>query len=126
MWKAKINPVTNLKELVGASTVKSINEELRTNSKGTNYVLGTAEIEINGVKKIVPCAIYEKNLSHGIEIGNKYLTTLSKGEDGKVYCQVSHLSAAEAISADEFEAHFEALYTTPAATTEAAETVTVM
>lgn len=125
MWKAKINPVTSLKELVGSSVVKSINDELRTNSKGTNYVLGTVEIEISGAKKIVPCAIYEKNLAHGIEVGNKYLTTLSKGEDGKVYCQVSHLSAAEAISADEFDAHFEALEATPAATTEA-ETVTVM
>lgn len=125
MWKAKVNTVTGMKELVGASTVKSINEELRTNSKGTSYALGTAEIEINGVKKVVPCAIYEKNLSHGIEIGNKYLTTLSKGDDGKVYCQVSHLSAAEAISADEFESLFEALDETPAATT-TTETVTVM
>lgn len=124
MWKAKINPVTNLKELVGSSVVKSINDELRTNSKGTNYALGTVEIEINGAKKVVPCAIYEKNLNHGIEVGGKYLTTLSKGDDGKVYCQVSHLSASEAIEATEFDAMFEALAETPATTT--AETVTVM
>lgn len=124
MFKAKINPVTNLPELVGSSKVLSINEELRTNSKGTNYALGTCEVDLNGSLKTIPCAIYEKNLQYGINIGSSYLTTLTKGEDGKIYCQVSHLPATEAITATEFDAMFSALEVPVAAVT--AEQVTIM
>lgn len=104
MWKSQINPQTNLPELVGNAKLISVNAEMKTNSNGKNYYLGVAEVELQGSMKRVTCSIYENNMKHGVEVGSRYLTTLSKGADGKVYCQMSHLEATESISADIFDA----------------------
>lgn len=120
MWTKKINPTTNLPELVGQATLVSLSEEIKTNSNGKGYVLGTAKVNLNGKESTISCSVYEKNLTHGVEVGNKYLATLSKGTDGKVYCQVSHLVATDDISED-FDNLFSALEVESTATTASAE-----
>ena len=118
MWSKKVNPQTNLPELVGQAQLISLSDEIKTNSNGKGYVLGTAKVVLNGKTSTISCSVYEKNLSYGVEIGNKYLATLSKGQDGKVYCQVSHLIATDDISED-FDNLFSALEVENTATSSA-------
>jgi len=118
MWSKKVNPQTNLPELVGQAELISLVDEVKINSNGKGYILGTAKVVLNGKESTITCSVYAKNFAHGVEIGNKYLATLSKGSDGKVYCQVSHLIATDDISED-FDSLFSALEVESTATSSA-------
>lgn len=103
----KVNTVTGRAYLQIEAKLLSISDEVRQNSNGKGYLLGQAQLDINGNKKVVTVSIYEKSLAHGMEVGGEFVTTIEKGEDGKQYCRMSHLRNASAISDEDFDALME-------------------
>jgi len=101
--KKVLNPVTGKTEVQFTSTLLSINDELTENSNGTMYARCTVEFKNQkGEIKKSTAIIYENNFKHGVEVGQKYLTTANKGNDGNVYLRMSHLLATETPDVDDF------------------------
>ena len=99
-FKAIVNPVTGKTEYNFPATLVSINTnspQKFTNASGVEntYYLGTVDfINANGEeKKGVTTQIFVKSYNHGMKIGDTFLSTVSKGDDGKMYIRTSHLIA---------------------------------
>ena len=99
-FKAIVNPVTGKTEYNFPATLVSINTnspQKFTNASGVEntYYLGTVDfINAQGVeKKGVTTQIFVKSYNHGMKVGETFLSTVSKGDDGKLYIRTSHLIA---------------------------------
>ena len=99
-FKAIVNPVTGKTEYNFPATLVSINTnspQKFTNASGVEitYYLGTVDfINAQGVeKKGVTTQIFAKSYNHGMKVGETFLSTVSKGDDGKMYIRTSHLIA---------------------------------
>ena len=99
-FKAIVNPVTGKTEYNFPATLVSINTnspQSFTNASGVKntYYLGAVDfINAQGVeKKGVTTQIFAKSWGHGMKIGDTFLSTVSKGDDGKMYIRTSHLVA---------------------------------
>lgn len=128
-FKRKINEHTNTVEFEFGATITSINEnapQTYTNDENVEktYYLGTVDFTYpNGQQATgVSTQIYQKSLDHGIEIGSKLLSTLSQGNEGRLYVRTSHLLYANYFDTDQlgglsFDMVIGAEDTTAAATT---------
>lgn len=99
-FKAIVNPVTGKTEYNFPATLVSINTnspQTYTNGSGVEntYYLGAVDfINANGVeKKGITTQIFKKSFDHGMKIGDTFLSTVSKGDDDKMYIRTSHLVA---------------------------------
>lgn len=99
-FKAIVNPVTGKTEYNFPATLVSINTnspQSFTNASGVKntYYLGAVDfVNAQGVeKKGVTTQIFAKSWGHGMKIGDTFLSTVSKGDDGKMYIRTSHLVA---------------------------------
>lgn len=109
--KKVINPVTKQVEFqIEAKMVTPLSETTLTNKNGKNYKLTTIEFaDKNGEVQRASAVIYEGNYSKGVKVGEAYLATARKADDGKIYLQMSHLPASAGFAtSDMFEAFDEA------------------
>lgn len=100
-FKKIVNPVTGKTEYQFPATLMSVNTnapQTYTNDSGVEntYYLGTVDfINANGEeKKGVTTQIFAKSFAYGMKPGVEYLSTVSKGDDGRMYIRTSHLNAA--------------------------------
>ena len=101
--KEVFNSVTNRNDIQFTGKLLNVNEEIRTNSNGTNFMLGTIEfVNAKGETKRATCGIYEKNYNKGMVVGEEYLCTASSDDSGKWYIHVSHLQQVASASAEDF------------------------
>ena len=116
-FKAIVNPVTGKTEYNFPATLVSINTnspQKFTNASGVEntYYLGTIDfVNAQGVeKKGVTTQIFAKSYNHGMKVGETFLSTVSKGDDGKMYIRTSHLIAGGNNATEEdFGLDFEAV-----------------
>lgn len=99
-FKAIVNPVTGKTEYQFPAELVAINTtspQVYTNASGVEnkYYLGTINfINANGEqKKGITTQIFDKSFNHGMKIGEEFLSTVSKGDDGRMYIRTSHLVA---------------------------------
>ena len=87
----------------------SISDKVMENDNKTQYVLGTVNFTYpNGAPaKAVTTQIFKKSLDHGIKIGSMLLSTLSRGDDGRMWIRTSHLPAGNNIDIDAFGSMFD-------------------
>lgn len=98
------NEVTGNMEASLAGKLISISSEVRENKNQTKYRLANIEIvKADGKKAQVTSIVYEKNYSHGMEVGSTYLTTATLTPDGPnpVLFTTSHLPANEVVTAED-------------------------
>lgn len=101
--KAITNSKTGKTDYQFTGKLLTIEDEVRSNTNGTNYVLGTISfVNAKGQVKEATCAVYENNLKHGMETGKEYLCTASQGADNRMYIHVSHLQNVSAATTDDF------------------------
>ena len=114
-----INPKTNKEQLQAQFSGKllSISDREFENTNGKNYKVATIEFaDINGEIQRASCFIYEGNYKYGMEVGQSYLATATKTDQGPII-QLSHLqSAADRPTADMFGEFSEAEVSVPANT----------
>lgn len=109
--KKIVNPTTGAIEFqIEAKMVTPLSEVTLTNKNGKNYKLTTIEFaDKNGEVQRASAAIYEGNYSKGVKVGEAYLATARKADDGKIYLQMSHLPAGAGFAtADMFDSFDEA------------------
>ena len=76
----------------GAKMISELSQTTRENSNGKKFKVCTIEfVDINGEIQKVAAMVYEGNYSKGLEVGETYLATARKGDDGRAYIQMSHL-----------------------------------
>ncbi len=99
-FKAIVNPVTGKTEYNFPAKLVAINTtspQTYTNASGVEntYYLGTIDfVNANGeLKKGITTQIFAKSFNHGMQIGEEFLSTVSKGDDGRMYIRTSHLVA---------------------------------
>lgn len=91
----------------------SMGTSVLTNVNQKNYRVFTVEVPSKNGLRQVGAACYEANYNHPdiesgdvepMEEGTSYLTTLTFGEDGQPYFQISHLTGAGLASKEDFSA----------------------
>ena len=99
-FKKIVNPVTGKTEYQFPATLVSINTnspQKFTNASGVEntYYLGVVDfINANGEeKKGVTTQIFAKSYSYGMKVGDTFVSTVSKGDDDRMYIRTSHLIA---------------------------------
>lgn len=102
----KVNPndKSKYKEAQFQSKLVDVSDDMRENVNGKPFVNCTIEFENaqgNTVRK--GAIIYKKNLDHGMEVGNTYLTTVRiTGDERGPLVTVSHLTSAARATEDDF------------------------
>ena len=104
-YTKSINPKTNKEQLQAQFSAKllSISEREFSNSNDKNYKVATIEFaDVNSEIQRTSCLIYEGNYKHGMTIGQSYLATATKTDQGPII-QLSHLQGtADRPTADMF------------------------
>jgi hypothetical protein len=102
MWTK--NSVTGQLETTFQGVLVSIGETKNANSNGTLFRIGSVELPTG---KVVSCRIYEKNLAHGMEVGESYRCRATKyaDKDGVIQVDIvmSHLTQAARASESDFD-----------------------
>jgi hypothetical protein len=109
------NPLTGKTEYQFPAKLVSINTaspQKYTNASGVEneYYLATVNfVNASGVAKTgVTAQVFKKSLDYGMPIGAEYLSTVSQGDDGKVYIRTSHLpTGGSNATAEDFGLEFE-------------------
>ena len=99
-FKKIVNPVTGKTEYQFPATLVSINTnspQKFTNASGVEntYYLGAVDfINANGEeKKGITTQIFAKSYGYGMKVGDTFVSTVSKGDDDRMYIRTSHLIA---------------------------------
>jgi hypothetical protein len=112
-FKAVANAVTGKTDYNFPAILRSVGQKFfeYTNAKGEKgrYVLGTVDFTYpNGAPAVgVTTQIFEKNLAHGVKVGDSLLSTLSRGDDNTLWIRTSHLVAGNNVDIDAFGSLFE-------------------
>jgi hypothetical protein len=108
-FKPVLNETTGKTDFNFPATLVSISNKILKNDNQTEYVLGNVDFTYpNGtVAKSVTTQIFAKSLAHGITVGSVLLSTLSKGDDGRMWIRTSHLPAGNNIDIDAFGSMFD-------------------
>ena len=105
--KKVVNSLTGKTEFqIEAKMLTPLSETTLINKNGKNYKLTAIEFaDKDGTIQKANAAIYEGNYSKGVQVGETYLATARKADDGKIWIQMSHLLAgASFATADMFDA----------------------
>lgn len=81
-----------------------------TNANGKVYFFGQVEFTYpNGQPSgAVTTQIFQGNLDKGaVQVGNTYLSTLSRDDNGNIWIRTSHLQAGSNVDADAFASLFD-------------------
>ena len=91
--KKVINPLNGQVEYqFGAKMVSELSQTTRENSNGKSFKVCTIEFaDVNGEIQKVAAMVYQGNYSKGLKVGETYLATARKGDNGQAYIQMSHL-----------------------------------
>ena len=80
----------------------SVSPNAKPNVNGTMFRNASVEFpNINGELVTRQAIVYDNNFAYGMIVGNEYLTTATKTDEG-VIITMSHLVAAETATADDF------------------------
>jgi len=102
------NKVTGKVEWQFNASLLKISENTLQNSNGKNYKLADIEFaDINGVVTKGTAMVYEGNYSKGLSIGSEYGCTARKGDDGKIYIQMSHFAFGGGYATEDMFGSFE-------------------
>jgi hypothetical protein len=109
-FKPVLNEQTGKTDFNFPATLKSIGTSVLklNNAKQTEYVVGTIDFTYpNGTPAVgVTTQIFKKSLDHGITVDSTLLSTLSLGDDGKMYIRTSHLVAGNNVDTEAFASLF--------------------
>lgn len=91
--KEVVNPVTGQIEYqFGAKMLTELSQTTRENSNGKKFKVCTIEFaDRHGEIQKVSAMVYEGNYNKGLKVGETYLATARKGDNGQAYIQMSHL-----------------------------------
>ena len=113
--KRVINPMNGQIEYqFGAKMLTELSQTTRENSNGKKFKVCTIEFaDVNGEIQKVAAMVYEGNYSKGLKVGETYLATARKGDDGKAYIQMSHLVYSGATATTDMFGFDDAVEETP-------------
>lgn len=102
--KVVINKTTGKKEVQFTATLSSISEDTYKNSNDKEFKRANVTfVDAKGrEQKNILATVYKSNYDHGITVGEDYLTTMTLGDDGKPYLQMSHLQGGNVADVDMF------------------------
>jgi hypothetical protein len=116
-FTTKQNEVTGKMEVQFQGTLTSVSAETKENSNGKKYhTVGIQFQNAKGETLNTVGIMHQANFEKGVTVGEKYLCTGSKGDNGNLLIQMSHLQGSTISAEDAFGSVFATAETTATAT----------